>query len=121
MSRRLAIVLLTAFVALSGRAVCARGVGTCLAFRPARHDCCRPQVGVSAHTCCCAVARASDVSGAVELRTEHVHRVLAAGPCGMLPSAADPDCRARADACARRLRALGPPDTPLDRHDTLLL
>ena len=120
MSRRLGILLLAAFVAVAGRAVCPRGMYSCFVFQEARHDCSGDGAALSARDCCCkGTQRLSEASGAADLRTEHTARALSAVSfAAILPDVERCPC---GGAFLQLARGLGPPDTPISRHNTLLL
>ena len=117
MSRRLGILILVAFVAVAGRVVCPRGVSTCLVMQEASHDCCAGASWRAPADCCCKgtqrVAEAADLH-ALQLRTT-------AMAASVFTIDADPGCHRSFALRVDLMGGLGPPDTPTNRHTTLLL
>jgi hypothetical protein len=119
MSRRLPHLLLAAVIALSGVLTCPSGVLSCTIVAEAKHDCCGDRSALAASDCCCKGSQAGDptIGGDPwDARPFKVHLSAALPGHALALGGAGPALRA-----AERAAALPPPDTPITRHNTLIL
>ena len=120
MSRRVGTLLLVAFVALGGRAMCPDGVGSCLKIETSRHDCCARDASLSTQDCCCKGSRnTADAQDSARDRTAQMTQ--AAHAVGLIDVVAVIDAGAAALTPGLPGARYGPPDTLVSQHTALLL
>ncbi|MCK6553375.1 hypothetical protein L6Q96_02125 [Candidatus Binatia bacterium] len=120
MSRRVGTLLLAAFVALGGRALCPDGVGSCLRIEVPQHDCCARDAALATHDCCCKGSRnAADAQDATRDRTAQISQTAHA--VALVDGVATLDAATAMPALMRPGSAHGPPETLVSHHTALLL
>jgi len=122
MQRRIGTLLLVAFVALGGRALCPDGVGSCLRLEveTSRHDCCARDAALSTPDCCCKGSRnTADAQDAARAHTLQVSQTAQA--VALVGGVTAIDAASAAPTLALPGAAHGPPDTLVSHHTALLL
>lgn len=120
MQRRIGTLLLVAFVALGGRAMCPDGIGSCLKIEASRHDCCAPDASLSTHDCCCkGSSNTADAQDPARDRTAQISQTAHA--VAFFDAVATLDAAAAMPTLIRPYTAHGPPDTLVSQHTALLL